>query len=110
VKGELNMTQNIQDMTLPHSLTDQIRAIADRLDESVCGEFGGSDCRPLSTLDLMTMTLKLSEIADRVEAVQVAVARVAAAQTRFKAAMRPNGRPKLAIVTTAVLIGEGDAA
>jgi hypothetical protein len=101
---------SIQDMTLPHSLPDQIRAIADRLDEAVCGMNGGADCRPLLTLDLLTMTLKLAEIADRVEAVQEAVSRVAAAQNRFKAACRPDGPPRLSIVTTAEVIGEGGMA
>lgn len=98
----------------PLDLPDRIRAIADRLDEAFCASAKTPDCRALQPLDLLVMMDTLSEIADEVDANNEVMVRVASAYEACKAAFASaevppvaKPRPKLSIVTTAVLVSNG---
>lgn len=100
--------------TSPFDLPDRIRAIADRLDEAFCASCDTPACRVLEPADYLAMMGLLIEIADEVEGNNEVMVRVASAYEACKAALpskvqqpvaRP--RPKLSIVTTAVLVSSG---
>jgi hypothetical protein len=103
----------------PLELPDRIRAIADRLDEAFCAAANTPDCRALEPVDLLVMMEALIDIADEVEGKNEVMVRVASAYEACRNAFASSApdapvakpRPKLSIVTTAVLIsGVGDVA
>jgi hypothetical protein len=101
----------------PLDLPDRIRAIADRLDEAFCAGANTPDCRALEPADLITMMAVLIDIADEVETNNEVMVRVASAYEACKAAFGATvpvvakPKPRLSIVTTAVLVSSaGDVA
>jgi hypothetical protein len=95
---------NILDETM--SLPDTVRAIADRLDEAFSASAGAPDCRVLQPLDMLVMLERLSDVADRMEAVQEAVAVAASIRNRAANARRACFH----VVTTDVLTSNGRSA
>ena len=89
-----------------HGLSDQVRAIADRLDEAFSASAGMADCRALLPLDMLVMMETLANVADRIEAAQEAVAEAASVRRRLASSRRAGFH----VVTSDVLNSGGSAA
>jgi hypothetical protein len=100
----------------PLELPDRIRAVVERLDEAFCATADTPDCRTLEPVDMLVMMDALAVIADEIDANNEVMVRVASAYEACKAAFSPapvpaKAKPRLSIVTTAVLVSSvGDVA
>jgi hypothetical protein len=111
--------ENVEKPIVTFLVPDQLRGMAERLDEALCAMAGTPNCRPLGHRDIMLMMSTLANAADEIDDVNAMMVQLAsaygAAKRGYEKATRPASSKQsrashLTLVTTSVLASEGDAA